>query len=278
MKMKHLFDAELYKLRISHLFKLFVFWSFFASVFSVLIVKILGNMSSVMSPEMLNQMLSNGEYNFGFIQVKDISDLINMTSIFAISSSFKNYFVMISIAVFISLYLRPEFKKDGNGGVRNFLLKGIERYKLILSKYIVIVIATALSSCIYFTGYCCMSMFIFGGLKANATLLLHIIGYLTTQMLLLISFASICFMMVICIQRSIVIFANASMVLLGTMVINIIMILTNSQVDLSRFWILSYIQNSEIGNIDPHLIIVSIATILVTLFISNWRFRRLEFK
>jgi len=177
------------------------------------------------SQEMLDRMFSNGVYNFGFIQVNSLPEMVNMTSFIAIASAFKNYFAIILVAIFISAYLKEEYE---NGGIRNFVIKGFNKNQILLSKYIAIMVALIMFLFVYFLGYCIMATCVFGRLLLDVTLIFKIITFLSVQIFLIISFASVCFVTAIFTRRITVVIINASMVLLGNMAINIIGILTKA--------------------------------------------------
>ena len=273
--MKRLLRAEFYKLHISFTFKIFTLCNFTTAICSVIIISMLGNSSLTAIPnEILEQIHSNGVYNIGFIQFNDISDLLNISSDFVIYSSFKNYFPLIYLAIFITIYILKEFQY---GGIRNFLLKGFNRTIVIFSKYVALMTCIALNIVIYFFCYCVTSIIAFGPPNVGNIKIMQIIIFLTIQIFLYISFASICIMLVILIQHNTVIFINASMVIMGTMIINLIMIITNNQINLSKFWILNYVQKLTPIDIDISLFTVGIITIIVSVIITIIKFKHIEF-
>jgi len=273
--MRNLIRAEFYKLRISKLFRAFLIWSFFSAIFSVIVIKMMGAYASEAPQEMLDRMLSNGVYNFGVIQVNTLPEMLNMTSFTAIASAFKNYFAIMLSAIFISVYLREEY---ANGGIRNFIMKGYSRSQVLLSKYLVTVIVLVAFLCSYFFGFVCTSLGVFGGVSFTNIAPIKFLAFFLVQVFLLVSFASICFTTAIFTKSIMVVIANASMVLLGDMAINMISILTRAQLDLSRFWVLSYVMKLTPDSLSYWALVVGFVTALASLIVASIRFQRTEFE
>ena len=272
--MKYLIKAEVYKLRISKLFRFFLIASFCSSFASVIVIKMLGSYVSDAPQEMLDKMLSNGVYNFGFIQVADISDMVHMTSGLAISSAFKNFFTIIFSATFVSMYLMDEYK---NGGIRNFIIKGYSRNKVLFSKYITTVVALVLFLLVYFVGYCCTAIIMFDPSPMSGAGITQFILFFIIQVFLIVSFASICFATAIFTQRVSIVILNAGMVLLGEMAINIMNLLTKGNLDLSKIWVLSYVMKQTPDNLMWISLFVGAIFIVSSLFLAIKRFKRMEF-
>jgi len=272
--MRNLIRAEFYKLRISKLFRNFLVWSFLTALMSVIIIRMMGTFISEASQEMLDRMLSNGVYNFGVIQVNTLPEMLNMTSLTAISSAFKNYFAIMLSAVFISMYLKEEHE---NGGIRNFVMKGFNKNQVLLSKYLATMAALALFLCAYFLGVIVMSMGMFGSLSLDSQFLIELALFFAVQVFLVASFASICFATAIFTQKATVVIINASMVLLGDMAINMMGLLTKGQLDLSKFWVLSYVSKLTPDSGYSLALVVGLVTVLISLVVANGRLKRMEF-
>jgi hypothetical protein len=280
--MKNLLRAEFYKLRISRYFWWLAIGTLFSAIFSVMFINALEPLVVSAPEELIERMLINGVYNFGFIQVDSISDLTNMSSDFVIASAFKNYSPLILAVVFISMYLKSELEPDsnkGNGGTRNFLLKGFDRNQVFLSKYIVIMLALAFMLCLHFLGYCIMSNFVFKVASLSAFSILDFVAFFITEIFLIISFGSICFATVIFFPHGAVVLLNASMVLIGNIFINVIMIMTSNKLNLANFWVLDYVTKlTPSGDFSLKLFAVGAITIIISVVVANRRFNKIEFK
>lgn len=249
--------------------------SLFTAIISVLFINELNSFVMESPRELLDQMIFGGVYNFGFIQVNELSELENMTPVFIISSAFKNFSPIVLLAVFVSGYLKSEFN---NGGIRNFLLKGFSRRQVFLSKYIAIVVAILFLLLIYFLAYCFMAVILFEGSSLSGLWVLRIIAFFISQFFLLVSFSTICFMMVVLVPHRATVLFNASMVVVGTMTVNLVMLFTNGQLDLSRYWVLAYVIDLVPGNgLSFSLVAVGIITSFASFSIAYMKFKNREF-
>jgi len=272
--MKNLLRSELYKLRVSSIFRRFLIATFLTAVVTIIFINMMEGFTEA-PQEFLDQMLVGGVYNFGFIQINNISDLANMTSLLAISAAFTNFGFLILMALFVSKYMKAEFE---NGGIRNFLLKGFNRNKILLSKYIAMLIAVTIMVCVYFFVYCVASFIIFGVIGLDSAFAFSMVAFFVTQLFLIISFSTICFSTLFLSRNISIIILNAGMVIAGAMAINMIRILSNGQLELSYFWVVDYITALRPGeNCNLLLLPVGIITIALSLFVANWKFKRTEF-
>ncbi|MDR2531558.1 MAG: ABC transporter permease [Oscillospiraceae bacterium] len=273
--MKNLFKSEIYKLRISSAFRFFAICVLASAIVGVLVVQMLGDVIGEIPQELLDRTITDGMYNFGVIQFHDTSELQNIDSGIVISFAFRNLFPLVFVAIFISLYVIKEFEY---GGIRNFFLKGFSRKRVFISKYAVLMGAVAATICVYFFGYCIATVFIFGMPGTDNINIARILAFLAIQIFLYISFASICFMLAILIRRNLVIFINASMVVMGTMTLNMIMVLTNGQLDLSTYWILTYIAKQTPTDINYIFLAVGTITLTVSTVLAIKKFEYIELK
>ncbi|MDR0918293.1 MAG: ABC transporter permease subunit [Oscillospiraceae bacterium] len=274
--MKNLLHSEFYKLWISGSFRGFAIGTIISALISVVFINSLEPFTTNAPKDLVEQMVMNGVYNFGFIKVDSISDLTAMTSIFVMTSAFTNYCPLILVAIFISKFINTEFE---NGGIRNFLLKGYNRNEVIFSKYIASMTIIATIMLTYFLIYCVMSTIIFSYTSISIHFFLDLVAFLFAEIFLIISFATLCFSISMFSQRRTTVLLNASMVLLGDMFIKVILIMTNGQLNLSSFWVLGFVSNIKPSKgIDVNLFVVAIITLIIPFILAQRRFKRLEFK
>ena len=275
--MKRLLIAEIYKLRILAEHRAFLATCFLSAIVSVTIINILGIHINDVPMELLEQMRFNNMYTFGFIQVNEISELSDMTSFFVISSAFKNFSPTIAVAIFVSVFLKNEFK---NGGIRNFLLKGFERKDVLLSKYLIISLVVAFGMILYIVGYILASLILFSNEGFMNYSIINLLIFFVLEIFLHISFATICFMTSIRIKNHLTAFLNASMVVGGTMFINNLRVFTNGRYDLSRYWVLDYVVSlSPLESADyRQYLFATMFTLLGSYVIAKRYFMKIQFE
>jgi hypothetical protein len=249
--------------------------SFGFAVVSVFLIRLIGSYIDSLPIELFEKALSNNMYNFIIVQVSEISDFRIMTAANVIEGAFRNLFPAISVTIFITLYLRSELK---NGGIRNIIMKGFSRHKILFSKFIIISFATSCILTIYFLGYLVAAPIVFGLDGLGVLDILKNTRLLFVEILLHIALASFCLATCMGIRKSSVLLFNAGIVVMGTQLINMISIFSADRISLYSYWIMFLTNSITLGSSLLWAVLIASSTIVVCYLVATQILRRAEFE